>query len=205
MTITTSRQNTKKDKTQQLILDAAAKCFSKQGFHGTPLKDIAETVNMKAGSLYYHFPSKEMLMQEVLNKSVQLIYNTVKDEVAKLEHNAAFPELLRAAIRGHLIAILTYSDYTSASIRNYGQFPEAVHRASQSSRDDYEQFWRDFFDQAEAEGAIRTGVDKHLLRLTIFGGMNWASVWFESKDTDGASVESIADFQADLFLNGCRP
>ena len=204
MSIASTRQNTKKHKTQQLILDAAAKCFSKQGFHGTPLKDIAETVNMKAGSLYYHFPSKEMLMQEVLNKSVQLIYNTVKDEVAKLESNAAFPELLRAAIRGHLIAILTYSDYTSASIRNYGQFPEAVHLASQSSRDDYEQFWRDFF-QAEAEGAIRPGVDKHLLRLTIFGGMNWASVWFESKDTDGANVESIADFQADLFLNGCRP
>jgi len=205
MAITTIRQSTKKDKTQQLILDAAAKCFSKQGFHGTPLKDIAETVNMKVGSLYYHFPSKEMLMQEVLNKSVQLIYNTVKDEVNKLGDTPTFPELLRAAIRGHLIAILTYSDYTSASIRNYGQFPEAVHLASQSSRDEYEQFWRDLFDKSETEGAIKKGVDKHLLRLTIFGGMNWASVWFESNETDGASVESIADFQADLFLNGCRP
>ena len=205
MAITTIKQSTKKDKTQQLILDAAAKCFSKQGFHGTPLKDIAETVNMKVGSLYYHFPSKEMLMQEVLNKSVQLIYNTVKDEVNKLGDTPTFPELLRAAIRGHLIAILTYSDYTSASIRNYGQFPEAVHLASQSSRDEYEQFWRDFFDKAETEGAIKKGVDKHLLRLTIFGGMNWASVWFESNDTNGASVEEIANFQADLFLNGCRP
>lgn len=199
------KTQTKAGKTYQLILDAAAKLFSKQGYHGTSLKEIASNVGMQAGSLYYHFESKEVLMQEVLDKSIQLIYSKVQSEVAKLDKEASFAELLTAAIHGHLIAILSYSDYTLASIRNYGQIPAAVHKASQSARDDYEQFWRGFIQQAEAAGAIRQGVDGHLLRLSVFGAMNWASVWFESKENNAADVEKIAKFQANIFLNGCLP
>lgn len=186
--------------TRQLILDAAAKKLSQHGYHGTYLKDIAESINMQAGSLYYHFNSKEALVQEVLNKSVHLIRDIVEYEVEQLAKAPSFPDLLRAAIRGHLIAILRHSDYTLASIRNYGQVPEAVHNAAQPDRDAYENFWRDLFEQAEKDGVIRTGVDKHLLRLAIFGSMNWASIWYVDS---GASVEAIAQSQADLFLNGC--
>jgi len=194
------RNSVKRGKTRQLILDAAAKNISRNGYHATYLKDIAALVNMKAGSLYYHFESKEALMHEVLDKSVKVIYDTVKVEVAKLGGEPDFPSLLKAAIRGHLLAIFKYPDYTLASIRNYGVIPDAVHKAAQKDRDAYEEFWRDFFDKAEAGGFIRPSVDKNLLRLAIFGSMNWSSLWYEKS---GASVEQIAESQADLFLNGC--
>jgi AcrR family transcriptional regulator len=168
MTIKVTNTTKKSSVTRQLILDAAAKKLSRHGYHGTYLKDIAESINMQAGSLYYHFNSKEALMQEVLNKSVQLIHDIVDYEVEQLSETPTFPDLLRAAIRGHLIAILRHSDYTLASIRNYGQVPEAVHNAAQPDRDAYENFWRNLFEQAEKDGVIRTGVDKHLLRLAIF-------------------------------------
>jgi len=196
----TIRNSVKRGKTRQLILDAAAKNISLNGYHATYLKDIAASVNMKAGSLYYHFESKEALMHEVLDKSVKVIFDTVKVEVEKLGAEPDFPSLLKAAIRGHLIAIFKYPDYTLASIRNYGVIPDAVHKAAQKDRDAYEEFWRDFFDKAEAGGFIRPSVDKNLLRLAIFGSMNWSSLWYEKS---GASVEQIAESQADLFLNGC--
>ena len=192
---------TKREKTHRMVLDAAAKLFSEQGYHGTSLKSIAEAVNMQAGSLYYHFSSKDQLMQDVLNKSIYIIYSTVKTEMNKLDEAASFSDKLKAAIRGHMIAILTYADYTSASIRNYGQLPDAVHYASQPARDEYEQFWRELFEQAEIAGAIRADVDKHLLRLSIFGSMNWSSVWFNAQQN--TSVEALAAAQADIFLHGC--
>lgn len=192
---------TKREKTHRMVLDAAAKLFSEQGYHGTSLKSIAEAVNMQAGSLYYHFSSKDQLMQDVLNKSIYIIYSTVKTEMNKLDEAASFSDKLKAAIRGHMIAILTYADYTSASIRNYGQLPDAVHYASQPARDEYEQFWRALFEQAEIAGAIRADVDKHLLRLSIFGSMNWSSVWFNAQQN--TSVEALAAAQADIFLHGC--
>jgi len=200
MTIKVSNTIKKSSVTRQLILDAAAKKLSQHGYHGTYLKDVAESINMQAGSLYYHFNSKESLMQEVLNKSIQLIQDIVNYEVEQLGETASFPDLLRAAIRGHLIAILRHSDYTLASIRNYGQVPEAVHNAAQPDRDAYENFWRELFERAEKNGVIRSGVDTHLLRLAIFGSMNWATIWYVDS---GASVEEIAESQAELFLNGC--
>ncbi len=201
MSANTQTMQTKREKTHRMVLDAAAKLFSEQGYHGTSLKSIAEAVNMQAGSLYYHFSSKDQLMRDVLNKSIHIIYATVKTEMNKLDKTASFSDRLKAAIRGHMIAILTYADYTSASIRNYGQLPDAVHYASQPARDEYEQFWRDIFEQAEAAGSIRADVDKHLLRLSIFGSMNWSSVWFNAQQT--TSVEALAAAQADIFLHGC--
>ncbi len=201
MSVNTQLMQTKREKTHRMVLDAAAKLFSEQGYHGTSLKSIAEAVNMQAGSLYYHFSSKDQLMQDVLNKSIHIIYSTVKTEMNKLDAAASFSDKLKAAIRGHMIAILTYADYTSASIRNYGQLPDAVHYASQPARDEYEQFWRELFEQAEGAGAIRTDVDKHLLRLSIFGSMNWSSVWFNAQQN--TSVEALAAAQADIFLHGC--
>ena len=200
MTLKVSNTTKKSSVTRQLILDAAAKKLSQHGYHGTYLKDVAESINMQAGSLYYHFNSKESLMQEVLNKSIQLIQDIVDYEVEQLGETPSFPDLLRAAIRGHLIAILRHSDYTLASIRNYGQVPVAVHKAAQPDRDAYENFWRELFEQAEKNGVIRAGVDTHLLRLAIFGSMNWATIWYVNS---GASVEEIAESQAELFLNGC--
>ncbi|MGB0238173.1 MAG: TetR/AcrR family transcriptional regulator [Cycloclasticus sp.] len=197
----TLMQATKKSVvTRQLILDAAAKTLSRHGYHGTYLKDIAASINMQAGSLYYHFNSKEALMQEVLNKSIQLIRDIVEEEVGKLDHKPDFVSLLKAAIRGHLIAILRHADYTLASIRNYGQIPKSVHDFAQADRDAYENFWRELFEQAEKEGVIRSGVNTHLLRLSLFGSMNWATIWYADS---GTSVEEIAESQADLFLHGC--
>jgi AcrR family transcriptional regulator len=194
-------QATKKSAvTRQLILDAAAKTLSRHGYHGTYLKDIAASINMQAGSLYYHFNSKEALMQEVLNKSIQLIRDIVEEEVDKLGHKPDFVSLLKAAIRGHLIAILRHADYTLASIRNYGQIPKSVHDFAQADRDAYENFWRELFEQAKKEGVIRSGVNTHLLRLALFGSMNWATIWYADSST---SVEDIAESQADLFLHGC--
>ena len=194
-------QATKKSAvTRQLILDAAAKTLSRHGYHGTYLKDIAASINMQAGSLYYHFNSKEALMQEVLNKSIQLIRDIVEEEVDKLGHKPDFVSLLKAAIRGHLSAILRHADYTLASIRNYGQIPKSVHDFAQADRDAYENFWRELFEQAEKEGVIRSGVNTHLLRLALFGSMNWATIWYADS---GTSVEDIAESQADLFLHGC--
>jgi Transcriptional regulator len=51
--------------TREKILDAAAALFSRQGYNGTALRDIAAALDMKAGSLYYHFDSKEQLVLEI--------------------------------------------------------------------------------------------------------------------------------------------
>jgi TetR/AcrR family transcriptional repressor of uid operon len=44
------------------ILQAAKRCFSRSGFHGTSMQQICAEAQMSPGSLYRYFPSKEAII-----------------------------------------------------------------------------------------------------------------------------------------------
>lgn len=50
------------------ILDAANELFSQKGFDGTSTNDILERVGIARGTLYYHFKSKEDIMDALINR-----------------------------------------------------------------------------------------------------------------------------------------
>jgi AcrR family transcriptional regulator len=55
--------------TRSRILDAALDLFSDHGFEGTTLQQIADRLGLTKAALYYHFPSKDDLLQ-ALHKPV---------------------------------------------------------------------------------------------------------------------------------------
>ncbi|MET3696732.1 TetR family transcriptional regulator [Bacillus oleivorans] len=50
------------------ILDAADELFGQKGFDGTSTKDIIEKVGIARGTLYYHFKSKEDIMDALIER-----------------------------------------------------------------------------------------------------------------------------------------
>jgi len=87
-------------KTRERILDASAALFSKQGYNGTALRDIAKSLDMKAGSLYYHFDSKEQLVLEILKIGLENIINTVLARVNALPEDACDSRGLDGGCKG---------------------------------------------------------------------------------------------------------
>src|SRR5215475_5023908 len=57
----------KSEKSRDSILSAAAKLFRRQGYSATTLRQIAAMAEIKAGSVYYYFDSKEQILDEVLH------------------------------------------------------------------------------------------------------------------------------------------
>ncbi len=55
------------ERTRARILDAAVGLFAKRGFASTTTQDIAKSVGMTPGVLYWHFASKEALLVAVLD------------------------------------------------------------------------------------------------------------------------------------------
>ena len=197
-----STKNTKLSgakKTKEQILDISAKLFSQRGYNGTPLRDIAAAVNMKAGSLYYHFDSKEQLIQEILTIGVENIYESVVARVEDLPEKSSSRSILLAAAKGHLEALLEKGDYTSTGIRNYGQLPKSIQSKVLVIRDKYEDLWRGWLSEAKEKGEIRPDVDLKVLRLTILGALNRTLEWYKK---GGLSVEEIAEVQMGFFLDG---
>ncbi|WP_447790919.1 TetR/AcrR family transcriptional regulator [Pseudomonas farris] len=54
------------DTVGQHIVDSACQLITDQGFSGMSMRGLAKTVGLHAGSLYYHFPSKQDLLEEVM-------------------------------------------------------------------------------------------------------------------------------------------
>jgi AcrR family transcriptional regulator len=71
---------TSEDKREQ-ILKSASIFFGKYGFSKTTLDDIAGYMGMKKNSLYYYFPSKEALFEEVTKEKILRIFKKINDAV----------------------------------------------------------------------------------------------------------------------------
>lgn len=64
------------------LLDTAAEVFAEQGYNATTVRKIADQAGMLAGSLYYHFDSKESMLEEILRTFLDELwdgYDTVLD------------------------------------------------------------------------------------------------------------------------------
>src|SRR5258705_10454366 len=89
----------KSDRTRTSILDAAARLFARRGYTDTNLSEIAAEAGMKAGSLYYHFESKEDLVYEELRYAVAHSFEHTRAEVESRGPRASAADRPRAPIR----------------------------------------------------------------------------------------------------------
>ncbi len=51
---------------KQQILEAAIRCFGRQGFHKTTMQDICAEASLSPGALYRYFPSKEEIIEAMV-------------------------------------------------------------------------------------------------------------------------------------------
>ena len=53
---------------RRAILDTTAQMFADKGYLGANLRDIADALGMSRPGLYYHFPSKERLLEAIIEE-----------------------------------------------------------------------------------------------------------------------------------------
>ncbi|HZD24864.1 MAG TPA: TetR/AcrR family transcriptional regulator [Alphaproteobacteria bacterium] len=185
--------------TRQRILDAAAVVFVQKGYVATRLNDIARAAQMQAGSLYYHFDSKEQIFEEVLEIGMRRVFDAVRRAVEALGPEAGYRERIVVAIRAHLELLLQQSAYTSANIRNFGQIPQELQDRHLPTRVAYGDYWRDLLEGGQAAGEIRADADLSVLRMLLLGALNWALEWY---DPEGRPIAAIADEVQRMLFDG---
>jgi len=181
------------------ILDAAASLFRQRGYGAVSLRSIAQATGIKAGSIYYHFGSKDEIVTEILNAGIVAVHTEVIAAVNAVPAWASADVIIRAALRGHLRTLLEHGDYTSANVRIFGQVPPAVRDANLSVRRDYEKYLDLLLLKFQADGAIRSDVNISRFRLMLIGALNATLEWF---DPAKGSAEELADDYANAFLYG---
>lgn len=191
---------TKSERTRQRILDAAALVFRQSGYANARLVDIAEAAGMQAGSLYYHFDSREALVEEILRLGVETARDHVRTAVDELGDGADPVDRLAAAVRAHTMVVLEISDYASAQTKIIGQVPPELAEPHFESQRAYGAYWHELLLAVHATGRMRDGIDLFDARMLAFGAMNWTSEWFDPSRSH--SAPDIADQAVLIVLGG---
>lgn len=56
------------DARRRQILDGAARCFARDGFHATSMQDVLKEVGLSAGAVYRYFTGKEDLIAAIAGR-----------------------------------------------------------------------------------------------------------------------------------------
>ncbi len=180
------------------ILQAAAHLFRFKGYEATTLRGIAAECGLKAGSIYYHFSSKDEILAEVLDFGIRQLLVHVTRAVEEAEDQSPVGRI-RAALCSHLRRSLEFDDFTATNIRVFSQAPAEIQEQAKVERRRYEELWKSLFQAAQKSGDIRKDVDLSIARLFLIGGMSWTLEWYRP---GGASATEIADKFADLLCHG---
>lgn len=189
-----------RDVSRRMILDRTARLLVRKGYGDTSLRDIAQACDMKAGSLYYHFESKDALVEEILTEGVNRVDTRVREELAA--HADAPPlDRIRVAMEVHLATLHDRSDYGSAHIRCFAHVPPEIRRRLRAVRSRYENVWTELLAAAQTDGRIAAAIDLETLKFAIIGMMNWTLEW---RLPAGAGPVDMADRFFRIVFEGAR-
>lgn len=183
--------------TRERILLEAARLFRHHGYAATTLREVADASGIKAGSIYYHFESKDQILGEVLDKGIQVVAETVRQRVDALPADATARERVAAAIEGHLWGLLHHGDFTSANIRIYGQIPPAAKNRHRKIRRDYADYWDRLLEDALERGELRPDSSTAVIRLFVIGALNWTVEWYNPQK--GSFQDFVKQIRAIVF------
>lgn len=74
-------QQTRSQKTQAALLDAAGQLFSENGIDATSVTDIAKRAGCSVGAVYHHFRDKQTMLYALFDRYTQETLATTKEAV----------------------------------------------------------------------------------------------------------------------------
>lgn len=181
------------------ILEVAAQLFMEQGFAATSVREIGERAAVGQSSLYHHVQSKGQLLYE-LHQSFS------RDLLDRLEAVVAATPSPTGQLRGLVHVVLSVVESHQAEVtvflRESHALPDGSREEIQRERDQVDAVVDRIIAAGIAAGELREDLDVRLTRLGILGMCNWTYQWFRPGGEH--TSEQIADFFADMVINGVR-
>ncbi len=182
-------------KTSDDIRSVALDLFSKRGFQGTTLRDIAGKVGIQVGSLYNHIDSKGELLFEIM----ETVMLDLLEDQRQVAETADVVERMRLLVYHHVKFHCARAEEVFIGNSELRSLSRAQRTRIVGLRHEYEQMF-----QSELEDGIRQGkflpVDVQVTAYGILAMTTWVSAWYSPRGR--LSVEAIAEIYAAMVLRG---
>ncbi len=87
-----------RERRRQQILDAARRCFIRQGFHQTSMADIFAEADLSAGAVYRYFKGKDELIAAIADQAVNGIVRLI-EPIVTADPPPRLDEVVRQGLR----------------------------------------------------------------------------------------------------------
>ncbi|WP_174912101.1 TetR/AcrR family transcriptional regulator [Burkholderia diffusa] len=188
--------------TRESLIRFAARTFGMQGYSATTMRNIADQAGIEAASIYYHFSSKEELVEAVMEQGAERIVHHLNEQLEALAPGATAEQRFRAAVLGQMRGLVMHGDFAVAHGRLLGQLPDTIRERQVVRRERHQALWNGLLQDLRAEGRLRDDVDIHLARIHILGSINSIESWFNPQK---GSLERIASQLCNMFFSGVVP
>ena len=160
--------------TRERIRSEAAALFRRKGFNGTSMAELAAEVGITKSSLYHHFPSKQALLSEIIELTVNRVGPLVQ-EVA--DSGLPIAEKMSRAVAIHAVEAIHDQDAVACFIEE-GRYLAADYMAAHVvARDNYELIFRTMFEEGIASGVF-LDQDADLAVKAMLGMCNSVVRWY---------------------------
>jgi TetR/AcrR family transcriptional regulator, cholesterol catabolism regulator len=195
---TANGEKEKKQKlSQQAILSVAAELFARDGFGSTSLEDLAKTLGVTKGALYYHVKNKE----EILRLIFLQILNVAEEPLRKITESAVpSKEKLAQAIIHHCAVAANRSPAMTVFYREGSHLTGPFGREIINRKKAYEGFIETILQEGIDRAVFRKDLDPKIITFAILGMTNWLSQWYKPRGKYNPA--QIADIFNHLLIGG---
>lgn len=184
---------------KQQIVDAAAACFARAGFHQTTMQDICAEADLSPGAVYRYFRSKEEIIQAMCQRGSQGESETMRSIQALGDTQAIFDELARVYLENvadHEFCALSIE--LLAESRRDPVVLESVAEGFVTAQQDLAEIVRG----AQQRGEMHPGVDADAMGRVLTGlyqGLIWQKVLEPDLDT-APYAQAVRQLLSGLFV-----
>lgn len=186
----------KNGSSRETITKKAAALFRQKGYKATSMRELAETLNIEAPSLYNHIGSKGELLQDICFK----VAETFTANLGKIEKmQANIINKIEVIIRFHIKMMLENFDEVFVANHEWKHLQEPFFSDFLNQRRNYEKRLAALVERGIQKKELKKS-NSYIVVLTILSAVRGLEFWQRNKKNISAQI--LEDTMVSQLLNG---
>ncbi len=178
------------------ILAAAVQLFAEYGYHASSMREIARIAGIQAASIYYHYPSKQALLVEIIQVHMRQL-NANLERIISKPHS--FQQCLFDAISNHIILHTTYKSEFFIIDTEIRALQSENRSKILALRDQYEGLVQKLLQEGIQQGVI-SQIDVKIASYAIIAMCTEVAQWF--RPGGRLTVQQVIEIYFQMITRG---
>ena len=185
---------------RERILEGALRAFAKKGFYNTKVSEIASEAGVADGTIYLYFKNKDDLLISLFEDRMEFLIERLQSELDAAGDDVAAQ--LRCVVEMHFQLAIEERDLAEFITVELRQSAKFVKEYENPKFHDYLKILENLIAHGQAEGVLRTDVDRRIVARALFGALDEVLLLLTLSRSGAKDVSEKARQISNIFIEG---